>query len=424
MTSNANDIKSEHLLLTKRGTAWLAQFEAADQSLAQKLVKGLTLVSHSFFERALTKLILQTAKNISGPVALYATRELEFTRTSYFQQAASKKFVKGTGEVDMVDAVGRGHDIGSEGRVASIITKIVRLHPEKFLDHPNVGKMRRQKCRAIMVVDDIIGSGTRTLSFLKCLWLDRTVRSWHSLKYMRFYSIAFSGTRMGLKKVQTFKGTPEVLFCRDCPTYLTLPWTKFLRAQIERLCSKYGKLTSNKAMSLGFKKTMAAIVFEHGCPNNVPAIFWAMPSAKSKWKPLFPDRSVSGEEASAFPPEIAKREAIATLIDAGQKKLAKSKIIRTPGVIDLDKLVTLALIAKGVRKEEAISFATGVDKEECRLLLKSCTELGLITPTLRITSLGRAELNYAKRLGTMRMDIPSKGNDVYYPKKLRRTTDG
>lgn len=72
---------------TDRGKVWLAQFDADDRENAARLLSALTLVSHSAFERAVTALILTEAARVDGPVALYATRELN-EDINYFEVMA------------------------------------------------------------------------------------------------------------------------------------------------------------------------------------------------------------------------------------------------------------------------------------------------------------------------------------------------
>jgi hypothetical protein len=102
-------LKSRHLLFTERGSEWLAQFENGNQETAERLVDSLTLVSHSEFERGLTELIQRQAAQVSDPLALFATREVD-PRQSYFGQAGSSVGIS---------AVAPGSDLGSEARVAA-----------------------------------------------------------------------------------------------------------------------------------------------------------------------------------------------------------------------------------------------------------------------------------------------------------------
>jgi hypothetical protein len=164
--------KSTELLLTKRGREWLAQFDSDDHETADRLVDSLTLVSHSAFERALTELIQTHSAEIDGPVALFAAREID-PSSSYFEQAKTQG--KDNTHLRQVNALAPGSDHGSEARIAAMIRNIAKAERKKFLNHPNIAKMRTAKCRAVFVVDDFIGSGKRALSFLDAMWQDTSI---------------------------------------------------------------------------------------------------------------------------------------------------------------------------------------------------------------------------------------------------------
>jgi hypothetical protein len=133
-------LKSNHILLTGRGRDWLAQFDYGDRENARRLIDSLTLVSHSEFERALADLILAHAAAVEGPIALYATREMDPAR-SYFDQAASGAGIREKNS-QQVDAVASGSDLGSEARVAAMIRNLAKADPKKILNHPGVSGMR------------------------------------------------------------------------------------------------------------------------------------------------------------------------------------------------------------------------------------------------------------------------------------------
>jgi len=414
-------LKSRDLLLTPRCKRWLGQFAASDQETAERLVENLTLVSHSAFERSLTELIQAQGDELQGPVALFAVREVD-PAVSFFEQATVSVLAK-TGK-KILTAIAPGSDVGSEARIAAMIRNIAKADGDKFLNHPTVEDMRSERCRAIFVVDDFIGSGKRVRDFLTAIWQDKSIRSWHSLRYIRFDVLAYSATDKGLRVAQRSPGRPVVEIVRGCPTIYEMPWPRSARRAVTKLCKKYGPRTSRPKMALGFADTMASLIFEHGSPNNVPAILWAPETAKTDWLPLFPGRSVLGPEASAFPPEITRRDPRAILRGVGQKRLAASGALSRRGEAGATILVVLGLLAKGVRKTTAISYATGLSREDCARILERCIKWGFVTTLHRVTPAGLAELRYAKGEDASPVYIPPKGEEDYYPKKLRGATGG
>lgn len=411
-----NPLDSANILLTKRGDTWLSNFNPAHRETARWLVEGLTLVSLSYFSRTVHRLVEKEANSCDGPVALFAIREVD-KGVSYFQQAAVASPLSNS-----VNALTEGADIGSEGHIVSILRQIVTSNPTTFLNHPTVAEMRRRECRTIIVVDDLIGSGHRARKFIDAIWLDRTIRSWWSLGYISIRVIAFSSTMRGERNVTKAKCTPAVIVEQVCPTYPELPWPKHKRDSVEELCKTYGHRTLKPNMAMGYKKLMVSMVFEHGCPNNAPSILWARPARNKTWKPLFPQRSVLEETQSVFPPEIVRRDPISVLIDAGQNRLARTGLSQMGNIASIQAFTFLALLAKGRRRNEALTFASGLSNHEVERLLDKYIAWGLVTPSRRITKSGLEELEHARRLFSKKLDVAPLGEESYYPRKLREAT--
>ncbi|EIZ79825.1 hypothetical protein WSK_1573 [Novosphingobium sp. Rr 2-17] len=400
---------------TQNGKDWLRQFDVVDHEAAARLLGALTLVSHSAFERAIQTLILREAEKVDGPVALYATREVKGI-VNYWEAMADPE-----DPLAPFDPVARGSDLGSEARIAAIIRNLCKTGPAKLLNHPSLETIKLTQARAIIVVDDIIGSGQRTAEFLSAMWVPKKVKSWRSRHQIKFVSLAYSATEIGMKKVKGLRCDPEVVIERDCPTFRDIPWHHETGEAITKLCKRYGRRTTKRGMSLGYKKTMAALVFEHGCPNNAPAVLWApVDEGDPKWRPLFPDRAVLPEQASAFPLDIRARDPIALLTDlAGDEKADLPPAILGESPLGLTTITILALVAKGIRGRNALSYATGYDAKECAELLDRCMARGYLSGTLRMTPLGRAELKQAGQMKDTSNRLPPRGEDVYYPKQLR-----
>jgi len=405
-------IDARQLSLTLRGKEWLQRFGDSDRELAELVLSALTLVSHSEFERTLTAKIIDVANQIEGPVALFATREMK-PLEPYFNGLSSA-----------ISAVAPGADLGSEARVAALIRNLAKAYSGKLLNHPSVDDMRGAKCRAIFAVDDFIGSGRRTASFFASMWRSPSLRSWHSLGLISFWAVTYAATEVGLRRVESSRTGTKVRYARDCPSFRNMPWRKSVQEAALDLFRRYGKRTSQKYLALGYEQVATAIVFEHGCPNNSPAIFWAPPHPRSEWEPLFPERSVLPTEASAFPPEIARREPTLVLLQAGQRRLSRSGALTRRGPIGASILTVLGLAAQGIRSRAAIAYATGLAAGDVTRILDRCVKWNFLTATLRLTPAGSAELRYAKSIDAIKNKVPPRGNDEYYPLQLRGPVDG
>lgn len=407
---------AEALLYTNRGQKWLAQFAIDDHDVARKIVRSLTLVSHIEFERVIQSSLEAQAEKKENPTAFYAIREVD-PSDSYFDVYTDSA----TGEID---ALASGADHGSEARIAAIIRNFCKTDPRNLLNHPTLDQMRTKKCRTIILVDDFIGSGERTKEFIAAFWSDPTITSWHSLGYIKIVVVAYSGTDRGVRVVKRHKAKPVIILERSCPTYTEMPWGKQLRKSVMDVCKIYGSKTTAGYWWKGYGDGMAALVFEHGCPDNTPAILWAPDEPAKPWQPLFPNRAILAGEQSVFPPEIARGDPIVTLVDVGQKKLAQAGQLVRRGKLGETILLILSLLAKGQRKESALGFATGLNQNQCAEIIDRCIRWGFVTSSRRITARGHAELQAARKNRKIRSTPPEKGGEDYFPQQLRRTTRG
>ena len=410
---------SRKLIHTEQGKKWLDQFALLDQGAAIRLANSLTLVSHIEFERNLIDKIRETASDVDGVVALFAIRELDEWESPFYENVTSQ-------DGKTVNPLSATSDQGSEARVANIIRDICRSDQKKFLNHPTIARMRETKCKAIVFVDDFIGSGNRAWRFLSSFWLERTITSWLSLKYIKFHVVAYSGTEDGINRVFKHKSAPQISTYRPAPTFRSMPWSKETKDEVENLCEKYGRFANKKRrnMWMGYNKVMNTLVFEHGCPNNTPAILWEPGFRNSNWIGLFPNRTISSSTFSVFPPGIERGNPIEILEDVGQTRLANSASLLRRGKMGQTILLLLALIAKGQRKHSTLCSATGLNSQECERILEKCMRWHFLTPQKRLTKKGLAEINAARKSKVVVSETLEKGSDYYYPRQLRGTARG
>lgn len=384
--------------------------------MARNIASAINLVSHNEFERGISNLIRQTVDSFSGAIALYGARELpdEFR----FETASSDSH-------GSIDATPRGGDIGSEGRIANIIRNFCREDATKLLNHPTMERLRSTQVDTVVVVDDFIGSGKRVSEYLDALWFPPTIKSWNSYKRIRFVVVAYSATSVGMRRLYDHPSRPVAKLVRFCPTIDSLHWRASLIDAAKKFCRAYAKRFNLRGFPLGFKETGALLVFEHGCPNNVPAIFWADTKGNRPWAPLFPAKRVVQSTATAFPPELVRREPVHVLLEAGQNRLAAALTSGASRPLTDQEALVLALFSQGKRRVETIASAAQLNAREAAQLIEACVEAGWISPRGRITDVGLAEIRgiRASRMGHIRT-IPKYGEDEYYPTALRSRING
>jgi hypothetical protein len=210
-SKQSNQPDARKLIYTQQATIWLDQFDPLDQETAKLLLNSLTLVSHNEFRRNLETLIVESSKELDGPVALYAVREM---KKEIEEGAWDRPVIPFFDQVSLsddgksVNAVDATSDQGSEAIVAQIIRQLSKAHPEKLLNHPSREELRARKCDALMFVDDYVGSGRRVSEFIEAFWRDKTIVSWLSSKHTKLQVVAYSGTEGGLRRLTRLKAKP------------------------------------------------------------------------------------------------------------------------------------------------------------------------------------------------------------------------
>lgn len=388
---------SKLLIHTHQGVSWLSQFDVLDKEMAISIANNLTLVSHIELERNLIAKIEAVAAEIPEGVALFAVRELKRDQKGYLIPYYSQV---SSADGKSVNALSESADQGSEARVAHIVRQLCRSNPAKYLNHPTIAAMRESKCDAILFIDDFIGSGQRVEEFMYSFWLEPTVVSWLSGKQISFHIVTYLGLNESIESLGRQKSKPTIHIYRDAPTFNNNAWSDGKKDLAKKLFSKYGRIANSKRKNMwwGFKEGLAAIIFEHGCPNNTPTILWEPDFSKSGWIGLFPNRTVTTEVASVFPAEIKRGDPIQILTEMGQAKIVKSGALSRRGEAGKLILLVLELITKGQRKRSTLSFATGLNVDLVEKLVGKCIKWEFITSQRRITSKGLAELDAARKI--------------------------
>lgn len=378
---------------------WLAQFIGADKEVARQLLRKLTLVSESEFDVGIQIAIDSILKEVGKEnVALFSIPEPPST---YDTEGIRR--VKGS----------------SADRVKHILENLVRVHGDRVRANPTVHSMRSDRIRNIVLVEDFIGSGDRISGYWRAGQeaADKSVKSWISYNWIKIWVVSYAAIEEGIASVRsTIPKLPKnriitVLPIQKKREHLTIPMIM--------IAEKYGA-NLRKSMWLGYSDGGGTIIFQHGCPNNAPAILWAN---GNRFKALFPDRGIPTDLHVHFgkPNLLASAE---TLWDYQQYKLALA-------------LIHHIASKKGALEEWEIILALGFastqgawnDKElQKRLLLpinkvidlkRSAYSMNLIDKQDHsVTPFGRELLNRLRKPSITRIKNLShlpKLSDLYYP---------
>lgn len=404
---------------------WLSQFDHCekDLELAEKLVDSILYCSLKGFNTDLTKLV-KSKLPLNQISALFIERELQPTRAKlpppiYKQKKtlntiSKKKHKRAYGAAIQAIKSLRydSQDIGSEALTAHIANKLCRANGQRFLLHPSAENVRKSKVRNFVIITDFIGSGDRARALLDAMWNVASIRSWYSGKFIKFWVMAYSGTAIGVENVRSHRFSPNVHIVSECPTL----YNSFGEdsGEMTELCERYGSYSKDP---LGWKETAALLAFEHGAPNNMPAIFISGKFRGSrKWTPLFPKRITENLWRSA---EVDTSE----LISHSLKELNIPEIAKSPSFLRSTAKSKLALIillahAQGKRRLADLRRVLPLPLDILISAKERAVNRGWLTQSGALTLAGQKAIRLLLRQGRKNFVAPDPFAP-YHPTQLR-----
>lgn len=272
---------------------FIKQFKPEDQGIARELLDSLVVIPTSRVINDITYQ-LEIIMECYDSVAIYPIRELVQNEVSYFDD----------NDDSIVPSLQHGTEpLGSEAFISNIITNLSRANRRKIIlqgqQSPPLSLLRSKKCKAIILVDDMIGSGKRTSDFIEAVYHHSTIKSWVSGRKLDLHVVSFMGSEQGLEYLKYWekKARVKINNLAICPTFYDIPDS----VAMLKLCSDYAN--NVERMPLGFKNTAVRVVFTHSAPNNLPAIFYrnaleytaasvSKRGVTKMWNALFPARSI------------------------------------------------------------------------------------------------------------------------------------
>jgi len=399
---------------TKYGKNWLNNFDSTDCLAASLLIDNLMLVGASEFTSKLNAQLMNVAdstKSDKHAIAFYAEREVEKDGVevkAYFPNTESGR-ASGDG-VPPVTVDAKKQDVGSEGVIATTISKLCKSRPNTCLSHPGPDKLREEKVRKIVIVTDFIGSGYRLYDMLDAFEKVATIKSWMSYKLISFEVVSYSATEEGLKWVKNHPLKPIIHIHIACPT-IDERFTGAELGAIKLLCKKYPK---KSRFPFGFRQTGSLIAFSHGIPNNAPPI---LHSKANGWKPLFFDRSTIEADIDS----IADH---ASILEADSNKVIKvrnaRKLLHDPeSELWIHTVLIMDAINKGSRTKTQLSARTQIALLRVEEVLNLASDAKWLTAKHSLTVLGRRELKFLKKRDLPEEVLVSQEEKLYFPTQLR-----
>jgi len=404
---------------SKTGKAWLAQFSSVDDvKVASELLDAMLLLNDTEVADAIRDGIDALAEERQGGdryLALYAEREFDSSMAFESQDIADangrirRRAVSYSGPVKPTRGKMR---VGSEGTVAHLISQLVEKWPRLLKNHPGPKGIRAKSSPvgAIVVVTDLIGSGTRVNKMLDKFWRVPSVKSWVSGKRIEFIVVAAAGTQEGIATVQSHRLRPSVIAEHVVPTIGFWKDQKLANAW-RRLIAQYGPDSGRGGVARAGYGDAALVALSSRIPNNTPAILHQ--SDGSKWRALYD---------GAAPADL--RPYFRILEDTEQAKSAAEAIgvdlADDLNASDAKLVVLLSVPPKLLRRQDIVAIAatTTMTRSEIERMVKRAVETGLLTSQGRLTEAGQ-EMLKANRRGDRRRSIIATNAEPYYPQVLR-----
>jgi len=268
---------------------WLRQFRRDDFAAAEALLNSLRLVPFAEFEEAIAIAVRNICDKTAGRLAVFPV-DKDFDGTSRRPSSAAK--------------------------IGYTLTNLERVIPRRVRVQPSEESMRKEKVKHIVLVDDVFATGSRITRFWN-RWATKTLKSWLSYHACELWIVAFAAHECGIERILdrvTYLDRQHIRTTLALPSVANYP-----NSAIYRVCDEYGKSTGKSGAARGVGGTMSPVIFQHGCPNNAPAILWA--SGKG-WRGLFPDRGIPPELYPCFGDVDDGTRNAEILWDAGQYRLA------------------------------------------------------------------------------------------------------
>lgn len=377
---------------------WLSQFDIADKYLAEHMLRKMRYVGFEEVEQWLQHALLD----------LLAEIEKEFGKEAVAIFPVAKPFIH---EFNKDKETKQSND--SSGRIAHSIKNLERRLPNHIELTPRHESMKARKVRHIIFIDDFIGTGDRFVKSWRQI-VSRRVKAWCSLGWCKIWVLAYAGHESGVSRIVNTIRT----ISRDRLRVNLLIKRSFIAENkyLEFLTIKYGHMLREGRSGLGYGALLSPVIFQYGCPNNVPSIFWSSGKyGKRKWKPLFPERSVPNDLYPIFNIDLSEFSSAEELWMVGHYKLALEFLERIDDFRGNHQLlVVLAFLSKN-KEIIKIRNVLVLSDEEFQSILSELLKYGLVDTENRVTNFGRDILKRGEKGNKVIANI-YKGSMNFYPK--------
>jgi len=379
---------------------WINQFDFVDRYSAELLLHSLKFVSFSEFERSILNevesIVNSVQKQDKACVALFPVSKNLIH--NFNKEKEQKK------------------ENDSAGRIGHALKNLERKLGSRVEVSPRIKSMSNKKVRHIIFVDDFVGSGQRILDF----WnndVHKSIKSWVSGGYCKVWFVCYAANKQGFSRIARKLSAFDSSTLRVTTRVLDKSYI-YTHERLRGLVENYALRTNKPNASLGYGKNCTPIVFQHGCPNNTPAILWAngKPNNRShnisnnRWDALFSERSIDTSLYPLFEENITFQSYPELLWDGGQYKLAISFLESENEDAKLNNLI-LALASKKYSRAKIDEILLPIEAQANEAINK-LVSFGLLDAEMNVSIFGRDVLEKNKR---KKLEFIDKKYEDYYP---------
>lgn len=405
---------------TEEAKNWISQFDEYDKAIARNFLNSIKYVSSNEFEKNIHDQLLSLTDNQTKRLGVYPIIKSQ-------EGEAQQRIFIGQSNANTPASTNKRKNnqrkiYGSEDRVGHVLENISRAYKKNngvstIEIIPTLHSVMCQKIKRIVLIDDICGSGRRIIDFYR-KEIPSILKRYISLNIIELYIILYTTTNAGKQNVfnniNYFKQHPERFIIAYPENNITKRDEIFMK-----LCSKYySRHFVDKGVGLGYRNSFSKIVFEHGCPNNAPAILHEFNNSKrNKWNALFHKRSTSLIVTDSFFSNENRVDFPEILWDFNQNILALQFLEReNRNALDIEqKLIIslLGLIAKQVPNPESHLL---LNKQKFNELISKMDGAKFISLDcgFKITELGKKVLEKF-RVNKKQKNKFERSQNNYYP---------
>lgn len=376
---------------------WLEQFDVPDRYLAEHMLRKTRFISFEEVDGGLQQAVVDLLRHI----------EMSYGKEAIALFPVNKPFNEEKNKPDS----------DSSGRVAHLLQNVMRLlgTPPHVELSPTDDSMKARKVKHLIFVDDYTGTGTRFIKYWRSN-VSRRVKFWLARKWCQIWIVSYAGHQEGLDRIVS-QIRPSLKSNIICP--VTIGKSPFeSNKNIARVAWKYGQKLSNRKSILGYGKLLSPAVFQYGCPNNAPGIFWSKGKPGSKrWKPLFPNRGVPEELYDLFNIDLSKESTPEELWMAKNYQLAINFLEMPERYKEKHNLLTVLVNLKSKKPLDNIRDLLILSDKDFEKVLRDLQQYGLTNSDNTITSFGQEVL----RRGGKNKKASSSDDEEYknfYPSKF------